>query len=320
MGCPKLTYHPEFLHLAKETAIEKSDHENFLPLGEKNVGKEICIDYYPGGATFNSWTRENSVPNNIKFQETEWQDELGLNLYDFDARLYDPYTWRTPTQDPHAEYYPEISPYSFLSNNPVNSLDPTGMDAFGLNGSNDIAICPTCPNTPQYQPYIDDPNNNYIYDPTSGGVSILLDEVVVTDKQQASITYAPPAPSFDFELPPLARIGAGVATVAAMTIALVLSPLEAGTGEAEELARINKKNHEDFIKKMQMKNRNPAQDKPLSKGEIEKLKRNGWDHSDKGKRGGRTDLYKDKDGNIYQKPKGGAGEGEPIGINLNDLN
>jgi len=210
-------------------------------------------DYYPGGAVFNSYTRENSVLNNIKFQETEWQDELGLNLYDFDARLYDPYIWRTPTQDPHAEYYPQISPYSFLNNNPVNFLDPTGMDAFGLAGSNDIATCPTCPNTPQYQPYIDDPNNNYIYDPTSGGVSILLDEVVVTDGQQASMTYAPPAPSFDFELPPLARIGAGMATVAAMTIALVLSPLEAGTGEAEELARINKKNHEEFIKRMQAK-------------------------------------------------------------------
>ncbi|WP_039135633.1 polymorphic toxin type 33 domain-containing protein, partial [Flavihumibacter sp. ZG627] len=66
-------------------------------------------------------------------------------------------------------------------------------------------------------------------------------------------------------------------------------------------------------------NRNPKQDKPLTPGEIDKLKRNGWDHSDKGKRGGRTDLYKDKHGNIYQKPKFGKGDGEPIGININDL-
>ena len=65
--------------------------------------------------------------------------------------------------------------------------------------------------------------------------------------------------------------------------------------------------------------RNPAQDKPLTKGEIEKLKQNGWDHSDKGKSGGKTDLYKDRDGNIYQKAKGGKGEGEPIGMNIKDL-
>jgi hypothetical protein len=66
--------------------------------------------------------------------------------------------------------------------------------------------------------------------------------------------------------------------------------------------------------------RNPKQDKQLSPGEINKLKENGWDHSDKGKRGGRTDLYKDREGNVYQKPKGGNGPGEPIGVNLNDLN
>ncbi|MBZ5858566.1 polymorphic toxin type 33 domain-containing protein [Flavihumibacter profundi] len=66
--------------------------------------------------------------------------------------------------------------------------------------------------------------------------------------------------------------------------------------------------------------RNPKQDKLLTPGEIEKLKKNGWDHSDKGKRGGQTDLYKDKEGNVYQKPKGGKGSGEPIGININDLN
>lgn len=59
--------------------------------------------------------------------------------------------------------------------------------------------------------------------------------------------------------------------------------------------------------------------KPLTKGEIEKLKRNGWSHSDKGKRGGLHDLYKDRKGNIYQKPKGGLGYGEPINENIRNL-
>lgn len=81
--------------------------------------------YYPGGSTFNSYVRENTAPNQIKFQETEWQDEIGLSLYDFDSRLYDPFTWRTPTLDPHAAYYEQLSPYSFLNNNPISFLDPT---------------------------------------------------------------------------------------------------------------------------------------------------------------------------------------------------
>jgi len=37
------------------------------------------------------------------------------------------------------------------------------------------------------------------------------------------------------------------------------------------------------------------------------------------KHGSRTDLYKDREGNIYEKPKGGAGPGDPTGYNINDL-
>ncbi|MGM5631400.1 FG-GAP-like repeat-containing protein [Apibacter raozihei] len=66
-------------------------------------------------------------------------------------------------------------------------------------------------------------------------------------------------------------------------------------------------------------NRNWRQDKLLSKGEIEKLQEAGWDHSDKGKGGGKKDLYKDKEGNVYEKPKGGNGPGEWTGHNLNNL-
>ncbi|WP_245536711.1 polymorphic toxin type 33 domain-containing protein [Solitalea canadensis] len=70
------------------------------------------------------------------------------------------------------------------------------------------------------------------------------------------------------------------------------------------------------------KDRNPAQDKPLSDGEIELLEKNGFNHRDKsmnGKRGGRLDLWKDGEGNVYEKPKGNKGPGEPIGYNLKDL-
>jgi len=38
-----------------------------------------------------------------------------------------------------------------------------------------------------------------------------------------------------------------------------------------------------------------------------------------GKGASRFDLYKDKAGNIYVKPKGGAGPGDAAGINVNDL-
>ncbi|MFY0256265.1 polymorphic toxin type 33 domain-containing protein, partial [Chitinophaga sp. 30R24] len=65
--------------------------------------------------------------------------------------------------------------------------------------------------------------------------------------------------------------------------------------------------------------RNPKQDKPLTPGDISLLQRHGWDHRDKGDHGGQIDLYKDRDGNVYEKAKGNKGPGEPIGVNLKDL-
>ncbi|KSV75915.1 hypothetical protein N185_15835 [Sinorhizobium sp. GW3] len=68
--------------------------------------------------------------------------------------------------------------------------------------------------------------------------------------------------------------------------------------------------------------RNPQQDKPLSPGEIKKLKKGGHDPHELKEGFGppsHSDLYKDKQGNIYVKPKGGKGAGDPTGLNINDF-
>lgn len=67
--------------------------------------------------------------------------------------------------------------------------------------------------------------------------------------------------------------------------------------------------------------RNAANDTPLSKDEIERLKEGGVDiHELKGKKNAsKRDLYKDAEGNIYVKPKGGREPGEETGLNINDF-
>ena len=62
-----------------------------------------------------------------KFGGNEFQDELGLNMYDFGARNYMADIGRTTTFDPKAEKYYNASPQSFLNNNPIRYVDPTGM-------------------------------------------------------------------------------------------------------------------------------------------------------------------------------------------------
>ena len=67
--------------------------------------------------------------------------------------------------------------------------------------------------------------------------------------------------------------------------------------------------------------RNTAQDRKLSEGDIKRLQKAGLDPEELkgGVRTGQKDLYKDGAGNLYVKPKGGSGPGDPLFININDL-
>lgn len=56
------------------------------------------------------------------------QDELGLNMYDYQARNYDPALGRWINIDPSSENYLSLSPYSSFVNNPISFIDPTGKD------------------------------------------------------------------------------------------------------------------------------------------------------------------------------------------------
>ena len=53
-------------------------------------------------------------------------DEYGFDLYYYGARYMDPSSGRFITPDPVKDFY---NPYSYVSNNPMNRIDPTGMAA-----------------------------------------------------------------------------------------------------------------------------------------------------------------------------------------------
>ncbi len=91
-------------------------------------------EYYPFGLTFNSYTRENSVPNKFKFQEQEHIDDLGLNWDSFKWRNHQPDIGRFFNVDPLAEKYVYWSPYAFSGNQVVNARELEGLEPYVVTG------------------------------------------------------------------------------------------------------------------------------------------------------------------------------------------
>jgi RHS repeat-associated protein len=70
-------------------------------------------DYYPFRLAFNSVRRENSVPNHYQYNGKEMQDELGLGLLGYGARMYMSDIGRWGVIDPLAAISRRWSPYTY---------------------------------------------------------------------------------------------------------------------------------------------------------------------------------------------------------------
>jgi len=92
-------------------------------------------NYYPFGLKHNGYNSINPVPENRRlYNGKELQEELGLNMYDYGSRMYDPARAGWSNVDPLAEKLPGWSPYNFVRNNPINRIDPDGRTDFLING------------------------------------------------------------------------------------------------------------------------------------------------------------------------------------------
>ena len=84
-------------------------------------------DYYAFGAVYQQ-SANRVLSNRYLYQGKELQAELGLALYDFHARQYDPLLGRMNSVDPMAASWDGMSPYVGMANNPISYVDPDGRN------------------------------------------------------------------------------------------------------------------------------------------------------------------------------------------------
>ncbi len=80
------------------------------------------------------------MPEEVKFKYKyngkEWQDELGLNWYDYGARNYQADLGRWLNVDPFAEEYVNLTLYAYCANNSIVFIDQDGNRLFFVGGAN----------------------------------------------------------------------------------------------------------------------------------------------------------------------------------------
>ena len=111
--------------------ITKTRQNNYYPFGLKHQGYNSIAN-----------NNRNEAAEKYKYGGKEWNEELGLNLYDFHARNYDPAIGRWLNVDPLAEEFYEWNPYAYTFNNPINFTDLTGMapEDIRIKGANNSSV------------------------------------------------------------------------------------------------------------------------------------------------------------------------------------
>ena len=134
-------YHPLTKVLTPEGYIDyaagrlycyfRQDHLGSIREVDSYAGNNRTVvqktQYYPSGTPFAESFKSGEQP--YKFTGKELITMHGLNWQDFGARWMDNVRMQFTTVDPHAERYFSISPYAYCKGNPVNAIDPNGMDA-----------------------------------------------------------------------------------------------------------------------------------------------------------------------------------------------
>ncbi len=94
---------------------------------------EQTTHYYPYGGIIGNLS-SNQEAQKYKYSNKELDRTYGLDLYDFQARLFNPALPVFDRPDPLAEDFTWLTPYNYCAGDPVNCVDPDGKAIIFVNG------------------------------------------------------------------------------------------------------------------------------------------------------------------------------------------
>ena len=164
------------------------DHLDNIRLSYKDANKDGTITqdeivqekhYYPFGLEHKGYN--NTIigrEHQYKFQGVEYNENLGLNLYEMDWRQYDPAIGRFTSIDPLAEERNWLTPYNFVQNNPIIRVDPSGLlDDYGIDRQGNITLLQETDDTTDTLYAVNtNENGETVVDESRGSVTINKEE------------------------------------------------------------------------------------------------------------------------------------------------
>ena len=128
-------------HLGNVLAVindRKTDSLN----GTVKVGFNAVVisatDYFPFGMTIDSRSYTAAATYRYGFNGKENDKETGEQ--DYGMRIYDPRIAKFLSVDPIANKYPELTPYQFASNTPIQAIDLDGLEKYSVSNSENNKI------------------------------------------------------------------------------------------------------------------------------------------------------------------------------------
>uniref|UniRef100_UPI0027B8DF3C RHS repeat domain-containing protein n=1 Tax=Foetidibacter luteolus TaxID=2608880 RepID=UPI0027B8DF3C len=115
---------------------------DYAPFGMQLVGRSVSADGYRYG-----------------FNGKEKDKDAGEGIQDYGMRIYDVRIGKFLSVDPISKEYPELTPYQFASDCPVQAIDLDGLEGVEANGAPTVTPLPRVVNPPVSNTYVNPGGN-----------------------------------------------------------------------------------------------------------------------------------------------------------------